>query len=185
MFRSHVVVVGAFISSCVPAGCNEQSGHATDDAYDSRTEAQSEVTTDAQFEVESEASDVLSDTVSQTDSVPGSDIEVRIVDNCEVIDGDHCEEDCMPLYSTNRAQTYCAVAGVFFGCVPGLYSGFWPTGDVTETGEYARCDYLKDDPKQHLYCFEETFGLYWFYNHMDLFCEGTCIASPDAAPCPE
>ena len=184
MFRDQLVVLGAIAASCIDAGCGD---HATiNDVHDSdRIEAQPEETTDAQVKADGAATDVLPDTESEFDSLPGPDITDRVVDNCVILDGDRCEDDCQPLYSSNLAQTHCAVAGVFFGCIPGVYSGFWPSGDVTETGEYARCDYLKDDPKQHLYCFEATYGLYWFYNHMDLFCDGTCIASPDAAPCPE
>ena len=186
MFLGSILTRGAFIASGFPIGCADQVALPTiADAYEGDGAEVQPDELDGLVDIESEPTVDVSDTEDQSDSDAQSDGGVRVVeDNCEVVDGVRCEEDCMPLYSSNKAQTYCAVAGVFFGCVPGLDTGFWPTGDVLTTGQYAVCDVLRDDPKQYLYCFEETFGLYWYYRHMDEgWCQGECVVSPDAAPC--
>jgi len=119
---------------------------------------------------------------SSVDIEGGTDIKrPKPPDNCEVIDGASCEADCMAVYSSNRT-IQCAIDGVFFGCVPALDTGFWD-GDDLVTGQFAVCDVLRDDPKQYRYCFEGTFGLYWYYKNVKQWCEGECERSPYAVRC--
>lgn len=165
-------ILGAFA-----AGCVDQISTQTPDAsiVDSHGE-------DCQSEDSTQASDAS--TADSFDACQTTIADRVADDKCVVIDGTHCEDNCMPLYSSNFAQTYCAVEGVFFGCVPAVSTGFWDTCDEIIIGQYAACDVLIDDPKQYLYCFEAPYGLYWCYKHRDNgWCQGECLVSPDAVPC--
>jgi len=182
IFSSCIVVRGALIVSNFVAGCADQvSTHTTADAYDSdRVESQSEMDGLSDTEM-----DGLSDTESQSEVDDRADIRDRVAnDKCVVMDGGPCEADCMPVYSSNISEVYCAVEGVFFGCVPAVDTGFWDTGDEVTIGQFGACDVLRDDQKQYRYCFEGVYGLYWYYRHRDEgWCQGECPISPDAAPC--
>lgn len=113
-----------------------------------------------------------------------SDVPVEFVDSCEVVNDSQCSLDCMAVYSSSeQIDTPCTVDGVFFGCVPAIRTGFWNRRGESEPLHWGRCDVLKSDSKQRLYCFEGQYALYWYFKNRNLWCEGGCNASPDASPC--
>lgn len=126
--------------------------------------------------LDAEALETMSDTTHETESA----VATYIPDDCQVIDDSDCTADCEPVISSSDSvNTPCVVDGVFFGCVPERGSLFWSQSNIVTT-DFGKCDVLKDDPKQELYCFEGREALYWYYKNIDLFCQGQCAALPGA-----
>lgn len=133
---------------------------------------------------------------AQLDMLGEGDADVRGVvdaelppfdDNCVPREGENCDAGCMPVRSSTESigHVRCAVNGVFFGCVPSIETGFWSSDAGSIPLQIGVCDVLKSDTKQVLYCFDWPYGLYWYYEHPDVWCKGECPESPDAEVCME
>lgn len=125
---------------------------------------------------DAETSETISDTTHETDI----GAETYLPDNCRVVGDSGCTDGCEPVITTSQSfSTPCILDGVFFGCVPERGSLFWSQSNIVTT-DFGKCDVLKDDPAQELYCFEGREALYWYYKNIDLFCQGQCPALPGA-----